>query len=369
MIFHFLLLRTDQQKVHDCENQNKRHKLCDGFHENRPFSGCNTARLQILAEPMACKRPAQDTKGRIRQGTHAILRPPQLGRRTSHDFYGPWKEFAKQGLAQQARTRHCTAMSVRLLFPVMRSILVAGLLCWLTAGSAMVQESTSVAPSSLAAPLPVLDVQTRKAWVAVGALMGGNGPVIPSCTGTLVAPDLVLTAAHCVGTDARQGINRWFVAGWDNPRMVMRVRSAEIKVHPKYKSASKDDKLRYDVATIRLERPVPSRLVTPIAIRPYSELLPGPFAIVGYHRRRPSAVNGRFDCARIYPPHVPVLQLDCHVISGNSGSPVMVQEDGQWKSVAVLVATLGKEGAAAVPHDTWVLLEWTAALERAKAWK
>lgn len=130
-----------------------------------------------------------------------------------------------------------------------------------------------------------------------------------------------------------------------------------------------NDRVNFDVATVRLERPIPSRLVTPIPIRPYYDTLPEPFAIVGYHNRQPDAVNGRFDCKRAPPPRFNALHLDCFVISGNSGSPVLTKENGQWKSVGVLVATLGKEGAIAVPHDTWVMLQWTEALERAKVWK
>jgi V8-like Glu-specific endopeptidase len=369
MIFHFLLLRTDQQKVHDCENQNKRHKLCDGFHENRPFSGCNTGGLQILAEPMACKRPAQDTKGRIWRKIGSIVLQLWYGQHAEPCFDSNCQGLAKEKLALPGPCCQSPHMKLGLLFKWIGSLTGVLLVCGQLATIAGAEQPAAANKDPTQEPMPVLDVSVRKEWVAVGAVTGAAGPVVPACSGLLVAPDLVLTAAHCVGGGANRNTNRSFVAGWDSPRLVMRVRSAEVKVHPDYESAPKDVRFRYDVATIRLERPVPSHLVKPIAIRPYSDLLSGPFAIVGYHRSRPSAVNGRFDCERVDPPAVPILHLDCFVISGNSGAPTLIQEDGEWKSVAVLVATFGTDGAVAVPHDTWVLLEWTAALERAKIWK
>jgi V8-like Glu-specific endopeptidase len=236
-------------------------------------------------------------------------------------------------------------------------------------GASIAQTTVQTSMSQLELqPMPVLPEAERPNWTAIGPITTSAEAVNASCTGALIAPDLVLTAAHCVG-HGRPGHRRYFVAGWNSGRMVMRVQSTEIRVHPMYTRTEGNERVNFDIATVRLERPIPSRLVTPIPIRPYSSSLSDPFGIVGYHNRRPDAVNGRFDCKRVPPPRFNDLHLTCFVISGNSGSPVLVQENGTWTSIGVLVATLGAQGAIAVPHDTWVMLEWTAALERAKAWK
>ena len=76
---------------------------------------------------------------------------------------------------------------------------------------------------------------------------------VVSCSASLVAPDLVLTAAHCV--ERQQA----FAFGWGEVRDVATVRATARAIHPRYVMPPKNGGVAFqgfDVALLRLERPV-----------------------------------------------------------------------------------------------------------------
>ncbi len=84
-------------------------------------------------------------------------------------------------------------------------------------------------------------------WPAVGAyLIGGQAGL---CTGTLVAPDVVLTAAHCevLGNDADQ-----FFLGPSIFEAGETIAVVSTDSHPYYNAETKE----HDLAILRLEQPV-----------------------------------------------------------------------------------------------------------------
>lgn len=199
------------------------------------------------------------------------------------------------------------------------------------------------ATTAAAQDLPVLPAQDHATWQAVGRVNAAGYRKREMCSGTLIAPDTVLTAAHCVaGTDGFGPLPEdfTFVAGWLRGTAADSISGASLWVHPRAYNEGQLD-IRFDVALLTLERP------TDIAPLPLMSSDPAAvYGILGYSTRRPHMLGAVFDCAG----HVSsaILRLDCPVTAGNSGGPVVTKTDKGW-AVAGVISAMGRDGALAVP--------------------
>lgn len=219
---------------------------------------------------------------------------------------------------------------------------------------------------ALSDPLPPLPTETRAQWAAVGRVNGAGVGLLQGCTGTLIAPDLVLTAAHCTGADRTIPIKRHFVGGWDRGDFIAHRLSREVIAHPAYRIAQGNNRFRFDVALVWLEEPIPPSLIKPIPLVAQTRDLPERVGLIGYHNKRPHLLNGRFDCPIGFAQGRRMLSVQCEVIGGNSGGPVLVPHEGGWAVSAVIVARAGPLGyALAVPVGDWIMDHWRDAVARA----
>ena len=166
----------------------------------------------------------------------------------------------------------------------------------------------------------------------IGLLEMGEG----GCTGTLIEPDLVLTAAHCLlgGEKTLTASDFRFHPTIATGRPGIAFRGKVLAVHPVYllPGLAPDRRIPRDLGLLRLERPVPGELATPI---------PPGGAELFQDRGFIMAFRGLDSMARqrICQPvglQDGLLVLGCEVKSGESGSPFFVVRDGAPAVVSVV---------------------------------
>jgi protease YdgD len=177
-----------------------------------------------------------------------------------------------------------------------------------------------------------------KGWEAVGRLnLDGKG----FCTGALIAPDLVLTAAHCLH-DRRSGVRIEvsrieFLAGWRNGRAAAYRKVRKAVPHPGYVfSGESGGDVRHDLALIRLDQPIRLPSIRPFATGA-APAAGAPVGVVSYARDRAEAPSIERGCHVLR--HQPgSMVLSCDVDFGASGAPVFDLQGDEPRVVSVVAA-------------------------------
>nr|WP_319382549.1 trypsin-like peptidase domain-containing protein [uncultured Roseibium sp.] len=253
---------------------------------------------------------------------------------------------------------------------------LAGLKSWLPAcvsvALALVITPAPIQAAHANAELKVID-STDYPWHSIGRVNRAGYKSVSSCTGTLIAPNLVLTAAHCIVNSKTKKMlpadEVLFIAGVRRDKYAARLEAQCLLVPDGYVPTGRPriGDIRKDLGLIVLKEPstlFPLPPLTPDESRRLRQSTR--FLSVGYRRSRPYLPTVVSSCS-ILGSQEDVWITDCNTESGASGGPLMVNTIFGPRVAAIMSSKINDERSIVVPFPEWQDLIASASCEGARA--
>ena len=184
-------------------------------------------------------------------------------------------------------------------------------------------------------------------WSSVGKIYNSARS---SCTGSVIAPDKVLTAAHCLFNRATSRFLQpdalHFLLGYKGGEYRSHARVASYVLGTNYKPDEATKSILADWAILVLTEPL-SKSTMPFTLAESPSVAGERIMVGGFSQRYPFKMTADTDCAVRGVLPTGLIVHDCAVMHGVSGAPLLVGTGQDVKVAGVHVATGGPAGSIA----------------------